>query len=105
MEIAKIKVLEDCLGGGMVYEYLLTGGVPEDLIRTMAAEGRLDYHPEFLLPFYKIITPDGLQIKGIMGEVSVEVVYPQEDREQKKRDFEERFRRALEGLAWAGEGS
>ncbi len=105
MEIVKIKVLEDCLGGGMAYEYLLTGGVPEELMRTMAVEGRLDYHPEFLLPFYKIITPEGLQIKGILGDRGLEVVYPQEDRDRKKLDFEVRLRRALEGLVRPGGGS
>ncbi|HSQ78993.1 MAG TPA: hypothetical protein VLN41_00220 [Candidatus Bathyarchaeia archaeon] len=104
MEIVKIKALEDCVGGGMTYEYLLTAGVPERLMRAMAADGRLDYHPEFLMPFYKIVTPDGLQIKGILGDTSLEVVYPQADRELKKLDFEVRLRTALDGLAGPGGG-
>jgi hypothetical protein len=88
MALVGVKKLEDCLGGGMLYEYRFDRGVGEALMHRMASGGRLDYHPEFLLPFYKIITRDGLQVKGILGETSLEVVYPETDRDRKKEAFE-----------------
>ena len=88
MKPINIKKLEDCLDGSMVFKYSLPVKISETLMRTLAERGKLQYYPDFPKPFFKIITADGLQVRGIIGEDNFEVVYPRINKEGRKKSFD-----------------
>jgi hypothetical protein len=76
MNILYVKKLEECLDRTMIFEYGFSAPVSEADIRRLGRGGDLSYFPEFARPFFKLVTSDGVQIKGIVGDVSVQVVFP-----------------------------
>lgn len=98
MNILHIKKLEECLDRTMIYEYSFGDSVSELQIRTLGRGGDLSYFPEFSRPFFKLVTADGLQIKGIVGDQSLQVVFPIEGGEARV----EAFSRLLAGIGSEG---
>jgi len=95
MIITKIKKLEDCFDGSLIYSYQFSKAVDENIMKSLAKKERLDYYPYFAKPFYKIFTRDGLQIKGILGEDNLEVTFPLTGQVEKKKRFEENLEALL----------
>ncbi|MCK5222255.1 MAG: hypothetical protein KAR14_11795 [Candidatus Aminicenantes bacterium] len=89
MELVNIKKLEDCFDSSSIYEYFFDEEVSEKLMKGLAGDGRLKYFPDFERPFFKIISTDSIQIKGIIGDKSFEVAYPSEKKVEKKHSFED----------------
>ena len=95
MELINIKKIEDCFDGSVIFEYFFNEEIKEKFMKKLSEKGKLDYYPEFPRPFFKIITSDGLQIKGIIGDASLQVIYPQTDKWEKKKAFEHQLRHHL----------
>ena len=76
MKLINIKKLEDCIDGSMIFMYTFNEKIDETLMRKVGKKGKLQYFPEFPRPFFKIITADGVQVKGIIGDDNFEVVFP-----------------------------
>jgi hypothetical protein len=91
MELTDIKKVEDCFDGSVIFEYFFDLEIKEEFMKSLGETGRLDYYPDFLRPFFKIITSDGLQIKGIVGDKSFQVIYPQTKKWEKKEAFEKQL--------------
>lgn len=91
MELTDIKKVEDCFDGSVIFEYYFDREIREEFMQRLAETGRLNYYPDFLRPFFKIITSDGLQIKGIVGDKSFQVLYPQTEKWEKKHFFEKQL--------------
>jgi hypothetical protein len=88
MKLINIEKLEDCLDGSMVFKYSVKEKIDETVMRRLAAGGRLQYYPDFPKPFFKIITADGLQVKGIIGDDNFEVLFPRSNKEERKKAFD-----------------
>jgi len=65
-------------------------------IETLGQFGTLDYYPDFPRPFFRVLTDNGAQIKGVQDELSFLVIYPKGQVEKVKEDFEKFFRFAPE---------
>lgn len=98
MEIIKVKKVEDCFDGSVIFEYFFDQKVDDRLMKNLAQSGTLNFFPEFKRPFFKILTANGLQIKGIIGDQNFEVVYPMNKKREKKKNFEDGLKKYLSGL-------
>lgn len=96
MQIAEIKKVEDCFDGSVIFKYFFSDELDEDVMRKIGEGGKLQYYPDFPRPFFKIETSAGLQIKGILGDKDIEVVFPQTGKGEKKKEFETNLERLLQ---------
>lgn len=96
MKLADVQKKEDCFDGSSIFEYIFDAEAGEPLVRLVAGDGRLYLYTHFPRPFFKIIMPDGVQVKGILGDRSIEAVFPQTGKEEIKAAFERRLRLCLE---------
>jgi hypothetical protein len=88
LRVVDIRKKEDCFDGGMIYEYLFDEGFPQPLMHRLAEGGNLQFFPQFAKPFFKLVTADGAQIKGIIGDRSIEVLFPRTRKMERKAEFE-----------------
>jgi hypothetical protein len=95
MKLFNIKKLEDCIDGSMIFMYSIYEKVNETFMKKLGEKGKLQYYPEFPRPFFKIITADGVQVKGIIGDDNIEAVFPRTHKLEKKKDFEVRLEKIL----------
>jgi hypothetical protein len=96
MKIVNIKKLEDCIDGSMIFMYSFDEKIHESLMKKLGEKGNLQYHPEFPRPFFKIITADKVQVKGIIGDDNFEVLFPKTDKQEKKKNFETNLEKMIE---------
>ncbi len=97
MKLTGIRKRDDCVQTAAVFDYFLSAPVDEELVRALALNGRLDYFPEFSRPLFKIFCPDGIQIKGLIGDDNFQAVFPESTVSGLKAAFDAR----LEALATA----
>lgn len=88
MRVVEIRKKEDCSDGGMIYEYHFDDGFPQHVMRRLAEGGTLQFFPEFARPFFKLVTADGVHIKGIIGQSSIEALFPRTGKLERKSRFE-----------------
>lgn len=88
MKLIEACKIEDCFDGGSRYKYRFDEGIVEPFMRRLASGARLDYFPEFPKPFFKIFREDGLQIKGIIGDMDFEVYFTRNQTDEKTIEFE-----------------
>lgn len=98
MRLIEIRKLEDCFDGSVIFKYSFDGEVSEALMKRMGEKGRVQYFPEFPRPFFKIITPQSIQVRGIVGDRDFEAVYPQTGKWQRKEAFEGNLKKLLEEI-------
>lgn len=92
MNIVDSKRVEDCFDGSRVMRYFFDAAWTRDEILRLAPLGKLDYFDDFPRPLFRVITPDGGEIKGVEGESDCQVVYPSANREQIQARIEAHFR-------------
>lgn len=88
MRVVDIRKKEDCFDGGIIYEYRFDDGFPQPLMRRLAVGGTLQFFPQFAKPFFKLAMAGGVQIKGIIGDLSIEVLFPRTRKMERKEEFE-----------------
>lgn len=98
MRLIEIKKLEDCIDGGVIFRYSFEKEVNEALMRRIGEKGKVQYFPEFPKPFFKIITPESIQVRGIVGDKDFEAVYPQTHKWEKKEAFETKLKKHLKEI-------
>jgi hypothetical protein len=98
MRLIEIRKLEDCFDGSIIFKYSFDREVDEVLMKRIGEEGKVQYFPEFARPFFKIITPGSIQVRGIVGDRDFEAVYPQTDKWVKKGAFEANLKKLLEEI-------
>lgn len=96
MKLVNIKKLEDCIDGSMIFMYSFNEKIHETLMKKLGEKGKLQYYPEFPRPFFKIITADGIQVKGIIGDDNFEVVFPRTNKQERKKNFETILEKMIE---------
>lgn len=93
MMLVNIKKLEDCIDGSMIFMYSFNEKIDETLMKKLGEKGKLQYYPEFPRPFFKIITAGGVQVKGIIGDDNFEVVFPITNKQEKKKNLKQTWRK------------
>ena len=90
MKSTNIKKIEEFVDGSVIVQYTFHKQIDKSLMEKIGENGKITYfpYPEFLRPFFKIVTPEGFCVKGIIGDTKVEVVFPDTDGQEKKTDFE-----------------
>ena len=95
MKLIDIKKVDDCFDGSVIFQYAFDREINERLMEKVGKKGTIQYYPEFLRPFFKIVTADGLQVKGTIGNTKFEVIYPNTDKQGKKINFETLLKKYL----------
>lgn len=98
MELVEIRRLDDCLDGALQFSCRFDGAVTEAMVRALAAGERLDYHPDFPRPFFRIFFASGAQVKGVVGDVDMLVLFPSGGGAGENPDLEKWLRKVLPGL-------
>jgi hypothetical protein len=98
MKLINIKKLEDCIDGSMIFMYSFNEKIDETLMKKLGEKGNLQYYPEFPRPFFKLITTDGVQVKGIIWDDNIEVVFPRTNKQERKTNFETNLVKMIEKL-------
>ena len=81
--------VEDCFDGSFIYEYRLEEPITEELIRILGKKlGRLEYFGDFPRPFFRILAEGGMQVKGVEGERTLQVVFPARNKFGRKETME-----------------
>ncbi|MDQ1352922.1 MAG: hypothetical protein QG657_3228 [Acidobacteriota bacterium] len=88
MKLINVIKLDDCFDGSVIFKYCFDAAIDEAMMRKLAENGKLQYFPEFLKPFFKIITCDGVQLKGIIRDYDFEVLFPFTNKQKKKENFD-----------------
>ena len=91
MRVVSVRKVEDCFDGSSVFTYHFAGALTVEEIRGLETVGRLELFEDFPRPFFRLLTPEGLQVKGVAGETSCRVIFPRQDMERLRRRFEERL--------------
>lgn len=87
MKLLEIVKLEDCFDGSIIFEYFFSESISENFMRDISSTGELLYYPDFSKPFYKILTNDDIQIKGIIGENSFQIIFPSTNKNVIQKNF------------------
>lgn len=91
MNIVESRKLEDCFDGSTVYGYRFDGNWTSETIHLLSSLGTLEYYPEFPRPFFRVLNDAGLNIRGVEGESNCRVIFPRQDKDIVKREFEGLF--------------
>lgn len=94
-----IKKMEDCFDGSMIFRYFFNIEIDERFMRKLGEKSKLHYYPEFPRPFFKIITAADIQVKGILGDDNIEVIFPRTGKWQKKKKFETNLEKIIKSMA------
>lgn len=91
MIIVTGKLVEDCFDDSAIYGYEFETSWTCEAIQGLRDFGKLEYFADFPRPFFRVIGSSGLQIKGVEGETTCRVIYPRENKEVLRRQFESCF--------------
>jgi hypothetical protein len=93
MTVVEREKVEDCFDGSAVYLYRFDGPLRlEDVARLESMGGVVRAYLDFPRPFFRVRTPLGLEMKGIVGERQCRVILPATEREETERRFEKLWR-------------
>lgn len=91
MYVTEVKKVEDCFDGSSVFRYWFDQPWTPETINRLEALGKLDYFADFPRPFFRLSATSGLQVKGVEGEDSCQVVLPREGREPAREELARLF--------------
>ncbi|MDK9700429.1 MAG: hypothetical protein OEM52_09825 [bacterium] len=81
MRLQRKELLEDCFDGSGIFLYYFDEPIAKTFIMTLSRFGKLEYFSEFPRPFFRVVSLDGLQMKGVEGEYSIRVLLPSQNRQ------------------------
>jgi hypothetical protein len=91
VKIVSTEKVEDCFDGSSVYRYSFDEVWTRGSIQVMGELGDLDYFPDFPRPFFRLRARSGLQVKGVEGDDACRAIFPREERERVREEFESLF--------------
>jgi len=91
MKILDVQHMEDCFDGSTTVAYCFDETWTKESIFRLKNMGKLEYFPDFPRPFFRLTGAGGLQIKGVQGENSCRVIFPNQGREALRQQFEDLF--------------
>lgn len=65
--VVDVRLLETCLDRTSTFEVRLDEPLSEAVMRRLATGARLDFHPEFPRPYFRIDRPTAWVAQGVLG--------------------------------------
>lgn len=90
--------VDNCFADAKTYRYYLPVAVDEKIAERIGCLGSLFVKKNLRRPFFRIETEQGVQIKGIFGDASVKVSFPEHIWEEAKSRWEMQITEILEEL-------
>lgn len=88
--------IDNCFANARTYRYHLPAAVDEAFAQRMGSLGSLFIKKNLRRPFFRIETESGVQIKGILGDRSVKVSFPEQRWEEEKVIWERQITKLIE---------
>lgn len=88
--------VDNCFANARTYRYYLAATVDEALVERLSCLGSLFIKRNLRRPFFRIETERGVQIKGILGDKSVKVSFPEDTWEEDKGLWESQAVRLIQ---------
>ncbi len=86
MKALKTKKIQGCLEGSNVKDILLSDEIDMPFVEKLSSLGKPVVNDKMKKPFFRVIVRGKYTIKGSVGNSSIRVIMPKED---KPGDFEE----------------
>ncbi|MDR1241169.1 MAG: hypothetical protein LBM00_00050 [Deltaproteobacteria bacterium] len=83
------KKLEDCFISRSAYHYRFEEKLGDAFVDWLeGVSSACSCRRDFPRPFFNAALPDGTQVKGVLGDTVIKVVYPDGSAEESKTNFE-----------------
>lgn len=76
MKLVSYEKIEDCFDGSGIFLFHFGEALKLKDIQILATVGKLEYFPDFPRPFFRIISLEGMQIKGVEGDETCRIIFP-----------------------------
>ena len=87
------KKVENCFVSSAVFQYQLSFNIDEDFLsRLEKISSTFKCRRDFFRPYFNATLADGTQIKGVIGDIALKVVYLDNDSAISRDAFEELLR-------------
>ena len=87
MKVKEVKVVEDCFDGSFIREFILDEPTSEDFIKKLSQDAILEYYKDFPRPLFKIKKKKAYEIKGVIGNKSVRVIFSRYSTQEHVKDL------------------
>lgn len=91
MKITHYEKIEDCFDGSAVFSYEVSEPWTADNVLCLAPLGELELFRDFPRPLFRLRTPGGLFVSGVVGGVRCRVTLPRTGREKARQQLLEVF--------------
>lgn len=88
--------VDNCFANARTYRYYLPSPSGEELVECLGKLGSLFVKKNLRRPFFRVETDRCVQIKGIFGDKSMKVSFPEENWEEEKARWEQQLEKLLE---------
>jgi len=88
MRITGTTPVQDCVDGTSVVTYWFDRVWTPEAIRRLEDLGAVEYFTDYPRPFFRVLCPSGLRIRGVDGEDNCQVVLPRLGRNEAREEFE-----------------
>jgi hypothetical protein len=88
-------IMEDCLKGALTLLYSFDKPWTKIDILKLSSLGKVDYFEDFPRPYFRFISSDDVQMKGVEGENTCRVIYPAGNRDEIRAEFETKLEKIL----------
>ena len=83
------KRVQNCFSKTSIYQYRLNFKIDDRFLQQMEEIGTVKCHRNFPRPYFNISLPDGTEMKGVIGDVALKVVFPLASAAQSQIAFEQ----------------
>lgn len=75
MKVIQQRKIEDCLDGSFIREFEFDQEISREFIDKLGQGHALEYFPKFPRPFFRIEKKNEYQIKGVLSNVTIKVIF------------------------------
>lgn len=96
------KRAENCFSQSAVYQYRMERRIDDAWLAGFEQYGTVQCQRNLPRPFFKIRFPDGVELKGIIGDLGFRAAFPPDQPAVHQANFEQKLRRILGETAEEG---
>jgi hypothetical protein len=82
IQVIAVRPLEDCLIESMNSEWELDQPLGREIMQRMAKGSRLQFYPDFPRPYFRIESPDGYVLQGVLGNTTFRATFSRQNEPQ-----------------------
>lgn len=92
----RCEKVDNCFANARTYRYWMPFALDEEKVDFLGQMGELFVKKNLRRPFFRIETDRGVQMKGIFGDKSMKVSFPEERWEEEQKLWEQQMENILE---------